>query len=198
MTRDEVANGNGPTGSRASSPGGSLGSFTQQYSAKKLISVTPFKKRGRKAGTRGNRGGKACVPRPSLVITRGNDYHYGSDFDCGSDSDGPPSKRKDTELDVESVVVIPITKPESDELDVSPSESPFRITIPPCEKLLNPVKSPYTLHSLFGSSPNEIYQCCFYPNLLKTFSCLHTKCYLLARFTKSYASFAVRLVWFSL
>ncbi|EFX75291.1 hypothetical protein DAPPUDRAFT_108097 [Daphnia pulex] len=122
MTRDEVANGNGPTGSRASSPGGSLGSFTQQYSAKKLISVTPFKKRGRKAGTRGNRGGKACVPRPSLVITRGNDYHYGSDFDCGSDSDGPPSQRKDAELDVESVVVIPITKPESDELDVSPSD----------------------------------------------------------------------------
>lgn len=122
LSRDGVANDNGPTGSRASSPGGSVGSFTQQYSAKKHISVTPFKKRGRKAGTRGNRGGKAYVPRPSLVITRGNDYHYGSDFDSGSDSDGPPSQGEDAELDVESDVDIPISEPESDELDDNASD----------------------------------------------------------------------------
>lgn len=122
MSRDGAANDNGPTGSRASSPGGSVGSFTQQYSAKKHISVTPFKKRGRKAGTRGNRGGKAYVPRPSLVITRGNDYHYGSDFDSGSDSDGQPSHGEDAELDVESDVDIPISEPESDELDDAASD----------------------------------------------------------------------------
>ena len=122
LSRDGMVNDNGPTGSRASSPGGSVGSFTQQYSAKKHISVTPFKKRGRKAGTRGNRGGKAYVPRPSLVITRGNDYHYGSDFDSGSDSDGPPSQEEDPDLDVESDVDLPITEPESDELDDNASD----------------------------------------------------------------------------
>lgn len=61
--------------------------------------MTPYRKRGRKTGTRGNRGGKAYVPRPSLVVTRGNDYHYGSDFDSGSDSEDRNS-RLDEELDV--------------------------------------------------------------------------------------------------
>jgi nucleosome-remodeling factor subunit BPTF len=61
--------------------------------------VTPFRKRGRKAGTRGNRGGKAYLPRPSLV-TR----DYGSDFDSGSggESDVEPELVEDEELDVES------------------------------------------------------------------------------------------------
>lgn len=95
-------------GSRASSPGSVGGGFAaSQYSAKKHISVTPFKKRGRRAGTRGNRGGKAYVPRPSLVVTRGNDYHYGSDFDSASDSD---ISRGEADLDeqVESDVDLPI------------------------------------------------------------------------------------------
>lgn len=125
LSRDGVAHDNGPTGSRASSPGGSVGSFTQQYSAKKHISVTPFKKRGRKAGTRGNRGGKAYVPRPSLVITRGNDYHYGSDFDSGSDSEPPASPGEDADLDVESDVDIPISDSESEELDDAGSDVSF-------------------------------------------------------------------------
>jgi len=98
--------------SRASSPNGSVGSQSQIYSARKHISVTPFRKRGRKTGTRGNRGGKAYVPRPSLVVTRGNDYHYGSDFDSGSDSEGRHS-RLDEELDVM----------ESDDPDLAPSDS---------------------------------------------------------------------------
>jgi len=85
--------------SRTSSPAGSVGS--RQYSARKHISVTPFRKRGRKAGTRGNRGGKAYLPRPSLVT---RDYHYGSDFDSGSggESDVEPELVEDEELDVES------------------------------------------------------------------------------------------------
>ena len=125
LSRDGIAADNGPSGSRASSPGGSVGSFTQQYSAKKHISVTPFKKRGRKAGTRGNRGGKAYVPRPSLVISRRNDYHYGSDFDSDSDSDAPQSHGEDADLDVESDVDIPVSESESEDLDDASSDVSF-------------------------------------------------------------------------
>jgi len=104
-----------PSISRSSSPGGSVGSFTH-YSAKKHISVTPFKKRGRKAGTRGNRGGKAYVPRPSLVVTRENDYHYGSDFDSGSDSE-PSHVEGDLDEQIESDVDIPNSEHESEDVD---------------------------------------------------------------------------------
>lgn len=123
QSREGYLGENATTGSRASSPGGSVNSFSQQYSAKKHISVTPFKKRGRKAGTRGNRGGKAYMPRPSLSVSRRrDDYHYGSDFDSDSDSDGPPSVVDDTELDVESDVDIPMSDPESEQFDGSASD----------------------------------------------------------------------------
>lgn len=104
------------TPSRASSPNGSVGSLSQQYSARKHISVTPFKKRGRRAGTRGSRGGRGgYVARPSLVVTRGNDYHYGSDFDSASDSDGRRSGLEDEELDVmESDDNLPLSESEAE------------------------------------------------------------------------------------
>ena len=109
-----------PSISRSSSPGGSVGSFTH-YSAKKHISVTPFKKRGRKAGTRGNRGGKAYVPRPSLVVTRENDYHYGSDFDSASDSE-PSHVEGDLDEQIESDVDIPNIEHESEDIDSEDSD----------------------------------------------------------------------------
>ena len=123
QSREGYSGENTTTGSRASSPGGSVNSFSQQYSAKKHISVTPFKKRGRKAGTRGNRGGKAYVPRPSLSVSRRrDDYHYDSDSDSDSDSDGAQSPVEDPELDVESDVDIPMSDPESEEYNNSDSD----------------------------------------------------------------------------
>ena len=104
-----------PSISRSSSPGGSVGSFTH-YSAKKHISVTPFKKRGRKAGTRGNRGGKAYVPRPSLLVTRENDYHYGSDFDSASDSERSHVE-PDLDEQIDSDVDIPNSENDLEELE---------------------------------------------------------------------------------
>lgn len=102
------------------SPAGSVGS--RQYSARKHISVTPFRKRGRKAGTRGNRGGKAYLPRPSLVT---RDYHYGSDFDSGSGGESEPEMVEDEELDVESDddLMPDISEAETDIIDEDGSDS---------------------------------------------------------------------------
>ena len=115
------------TPSRSSSPGGSVGSFTH-YSAKKHISVTPFKKRGRKAGTRGNRGGKAYIPRPSLLVTRGSDYHYGSDFDSGSDSE-PSQVEVDLDEQIDSDVDVPdILHADQDSDDLDGDESDLSLS----------------------------------------------------------------------
>lgn len=125
-----------------------------QYSARKHISVTPFKKRGRKAGTRGNRGGKAYVPRPSLslVVTRtgSNDYHYGSDFDSASDSGGSrhhlddldgqfdPDEQLESDVDVPPPYVNESDEASEDQVDSDSSYSadeqvrrPERIATPP-------------------------------------------------------------------
>ena len=119
-----------PSMSRSSSPGGGSGSASAQfpqYSAKKHISVTPFKKRGRKAGTRGNRGGKAYVPRPSLVVTRGSDYHYGSDFDSGSDSE-PSQADGDLDDQIESDVDIPVCDSNLSDEVASDADSDFSLS----------------------------------------------------------------------
>lgn len=134
QNREGIDNGGGssshtPNISRASSPGGSVSSFSQQYSAKKHISVTPFKKRGRKAGTRGNRGGKAYVPRPSLVVTRGGDYHYGSDFDSNSDSEHS-NVEADLDEQIESDVDIPVVcqDEEGDSIHSDSEDSDFSLS----------------------------------------------------------------------
>ena len=125
-----------------------------QYSARKHISVTPFKKRGRKAGTRGNRGGKAYVPRPSLSLvatrTGSNDYHYGSDFDSASDSGGSrhhlddldgqfdPDEQLESDVDVPPPYVNESDEASEDQVDSDSSYSadeqvrrPERIATPP-------------------------------------------------------------------